>query len=219
MSFTQHACYSCQIIKKVFTYNYLTESNNEYPYIDWFIAVFTVQTLSFALEALAAYLIFSNRSLQSHPYKLIAFMLLMDSAFNFTHDLEKLLCFHPTLWTQAMTTLLFRDQRELDIEDMYTSKTLQYYTGVYLCSNSMFYLFFRYTYYNVNICLAHDLIRTVQDPFESGEVRLRRLLPLSFTFFFIFLAWWLGQNIAIAMGIKWSALGYENPPCSAFVFR
>ena len=116
----------------------------------------------------------------------------MDAAFNFQHDMETVLCHLNKYYMKVMNLLLFRNEPMHQLTDLYRNKRLQYLTGVLICSHSMFYMFFRYTYYNISICLAYDLVKTVQDPFESGDVRFRRLLPASFTFIGILLLWWVG---------------------------
>lgn len=132
--------------------------------------------------------------------------------------MEIFLSYAAPYFIKAMTFLLFLDKP--DSYDVFTDEKMQQYTGVLICSNSLFYLFFRYTFYNICICLAYDLVKTVRDPFESGDVRYLRLLPLSFTFFGILLAWWIGQATFAGLGNEnYTVLGYNNPPCSAYVFR
>lgn len=81
LSFAQHACFTCGIEQTLFEFSYINGKDNRY--LQWFIAVISVQTISCILEYLGAYLILTNMSLQTHPYKLIAFLLLVDAGFNF----------------------------------------------------------------------------------------------------------------------------------------
>jgi len=52
-----------------------------------------------------------------------------------------------------------------------------------LCNtNQMMFLFFQNMSMAFNICLCHDLVRTLKDPFQSGQRRVKFYIMFAFVF-------------------------------------
>ena len=71
--------------------------------------------------------------------------------------------------------------------------------------------FFDYNFYGFNVMLTYDLLRTVRNPFESIEVRSKRMYYFVPMFYLLFFPYWV---LYVATGA--SVLGEDNPSCGDY---
>lgn len=80
------------------------------------------------------------------------------------------------------------------------------------CSDQIFQYLFDYTFYAINFMLAHDLVNTVKNPFDSLDKRRKRIWFYGAFIIYLIFPYW------IVMGLLGSNMISEIPICGDFRF-
>ena len=155
-----------------------------------------------------AYLILSNKELQTHPYRIYAIMMIVDSGNFLQFDLAQ---------------DIYRSNEYIDIPNVpmlgyYVFLPTQYIIenkyqilAILYCSNQQTQAIFFNTFYSINFGLAWDLINSVRDPFESNSGRYNKILLFSPFLFFLQMGYWITHLI-----FNITVLGEPDPSCGTY---
>ena len=90
---------------------------------------------------------------------------------------------------------------------------LYYIVANLYCSNFLLHKFFQSTFYTINFGLVWDLYKSVRNPFESIEQRIRIIFLLSPSYFLAIFVYWYFHEL---IGLK--TFYEEDPICGDFRF-
>lgn len=132
-------------------------------------------------------LILRNESLQAHPFKAFAFMMIVDSGNFLQFDLAQDIWRSNELINVPNVPMfgfsLFQTPRQVIDETYYILSWLY-------CTNTLTQKLFQYTFYCINFGLAWDLLNSIRNPFESTDTRYKTILLVSPLLFFTLFIYW-----------------------------
>lgn len=146
----------------------------------------SIRYISMILSLFGGILIQKNEKLQSHPYKTLSVMLIIDACNFFQFDLaQDIIRARENLNfpnTSIFSTSLFFSKDSIN-------KYQNFFTGILYCSNAIFSRLFKYTFITINFGITWDLYKSVRSPFDSTNSRHEKIMlfsPLMFVGMFVY---------------------------------
>lgn len=133
----------------------------------------------------AALLVYRKEYLHSHPYDILAFILIVQSAYIIQYNSEYFVCTTLDQWPVKIFNYSIFNWGNLTDQQTYEG------AGHLFCSNQLWTFLFDLIFYSFNFMLAHDLVKTVKNPFDSLDKRRNKIWTYSFCIIIFTCPYWI----------------------------